>query len=98
MGDVGVVQSVAALAQPPQAPLATQASAPGQLSGLALQRSQLFDVALQIGVLPVQPELSAGLQAEHWPPTHWDLPSGRPWQSAASRHSAHALLSPCGKQ
>jgi hypothetical protein len=84
IGVVGEVQSVAALAQPPQAPLETQARLPGQLSGLAVQRSQARELGLQIGVLPPQPALSVGLQSAQLPPTHCDLPSGRPWQSLES--------------
>jgi hypothetical protein len=61
---------------------------------LAVQRSQARELGLQIGVLPLQPALSAGLQSAQLPLTHCDLPSGRPWQSLASWHSAQALVFP----
>ena len=67
IGEVGFVQSAASFAvQPPQAPLGVQTGAPGQLSG-ALHASQLNVVGLQIGVLPLQPELSLGSHAAQVP-------------------------------
>jgi hypothetical protein len=83
MGEVGVVQSLA-LAQPPHAPDGVQTRLPAQLSGEAEQRSQVRELALQIGVVPPQPALSAGLQVAQLPATHCVLPSVRPWQSLAS--------------
>jgi hypothetical protein len=70
MGEVGVVQSVAALEQPPHAPVAVQTRLPRQLSGAPEQRSQVRELGLQIGVAPVQPALSAGLQVAQLPATH----------------------------
>jgi hypothetical protein len=94
IGAVGVVQSVSASAQPPHAPLPVHTRLPGQLSGLLEQPAQLRVLALQIGELPLQPALVAGSQRTQLPSKHCSLPSLRPAQSLASRHSEQRLVVP----
>jgi hypothetical protein len=95
IGAVGVMQSAASFAvQPPQAPLGVHTGLPGQLSGVALHASQVKVVALQMGVVPLQPSLFEGLQAAQLPCMHSVRPSGLPAQSVASRHCAQTALRP----
>lgn len=95
IGEVGLVQSAASLAvQPPQAPLGVQTGAPGQLSGFARQASQRSVFGLQIGVLPLQPELFIGSHCAHVPRTHC-MPAE---QSPPSRHCTHFAAAPSPTQ
>lgn len=70
MGVVRVSQpSCVAGSQPPHAPEGVHTKMPGQLSGSIVHASHSSD-ALQMGVLPEQPELSVRSQSTHRPPTH----------------------------
>jgi hypothetical protein len=90
IGAVGVLQ-FPSVAHPPQAPLAVQRVFPVQLFGDVLHASHVSVDPLQIGVLPLQPELSVGLHAAQRPAMHSVLPSLRSAQAVLSAHSAQAL-------
>jgi hypothetical protein len=95
IGAVGFVQSAMSLAvHPPHAPLGVHTGLPGQLSGDDLHASQVKVVRLQIGVFPLQPLLSSGLQAAHVPSMHCVPTPFVRSQSLASRQATQAALVP----
>lgn len=83
---VAAVQGACVLgAQPRHAPATVQTRGAVQLSGERVQASHVEVVELQIGVVPMHPESSAGSQSTQAPPTHcWAV------QSVVSRHSTQA--------
>ncbi len=92
IGAVGVLQSTAESAQPPQAPDAVQTSGASQLFPAPIVHFSHVNVAaLQMGASPEQPAWVVGLQATQTLSRHWSLSSARPAQSVSSRHSTQAF-------